>query len=292
MSTYLMQIAKLTEQIRQADAIVVGGGSGLSSAGGYDYYHWSPALLEALRPFYDYYSFKSPFESFYHCFSTPEEQWAYYAAYIHAIRQFPTGQPYLDLQEILKDKSFFVLTTNVDMQFHKVFPPEQICAFQGDFAFFQCGQPCHDAIYDNQEIVEQLYDNTTNLKVPTELIPRCPKCGWKMVPWVRDDTFLEGTEWKKAVKQYYAFLQQWLIDKPDSRVLLLELGVGEMTPNIIKIPFWEMTAKNKNVSYICINQKPSTVPAHISDRSMYLSGDIKTVLHDILLQRRMTHGEK
>lgn len=131
-------LEQLAFQIRQADAIVIGGGSGLSSAAGYDHYHWSPALAQALEPFRAYYGFPSPFAGFYHCFSSYGEQWGYYSQYIRAMWEAPTGQPYLDLQRIVGDKPVFVLTTNVDGQFFRVFPRENICAFQGDFGFCQC----------------------------------------------------------------------------------------------------------------------------------------------------------
>ena len=119
-------------------------------------------------------------------------------------------------------------------------------------------------------------------RIPSELLPRCKECGRIMVPWVRDDSFLEGTDWKKSVKQYYDFLREWLINKPGNRVLLLELGVGEMTPGIIKIPFWELAAQYKTVYYACINQKQSSAPAHIEERSLYIAGDIRNVLEDIM----------
>ena len=137
-------LQELAERIDQADAVVIGGGSGLSSAAGYDHYHWSPALSEALAPFREQYGFTSPLAGFYHCFSSYGEQWGYYSQYIRFMWEAPTGQPYLDLQALVADKSVFVLTTNVDQQFFRVFPQKQICAFQGDFSYCQCSQPCRD----------------------------------------------------------------------------------------------------------------------------------------------------
>ena len=140
-------LQELAERIDQADAVVIGGGSGLSSAAGYDHYHWSPALSEALAPFREQYGFTSPLAGFYHCFSSYGEQWGYYSQYIRFMWEAPTGQPYLDLQALVADKPAFVLTTNVDQQFFRVFPQKQICAFQGDFSYCQCSQPCRDDIW-------------------------------------------------------------------------------------------------------------------------------------------------
>ena len=149
-------LQELAERIDQADAVVIGGGSGLSSAAGYDHYHWSPALSEALAPFREQYGFTSPLAGFYHCFSNYGEQWGYYSQYMRFMWEAPTGQPYLDLQALVADKPAFVLTTNVDQQFFRVFPQKQICAFQGDFSYCQCSQPCRDDIWENRELVKEL----------------------------------------------------------------------------------------------------------------------------------------
>ena len=87
-------LQELAERIAQADAVVIGGGSGLSSAAGYDHYHWSPALSETLAPFREQYGFTSPLAGFYHCFSSYGEQWGYYSQYIRFMWEAPTGQPY------------------------------------------------------------------------------------------------------------------------------------------------------------------------------------------------------
>jgi NAD-dependent SIR2 family protein deacetylase len=282
MGSYHERIVQFVELLKSADAIVVGGGSGLSSAAGYNHYHWSGALLEDLEPFYEHYGFQSPFAGFYHCYSSPEEQWAYYAAYIKSMQEASVGKPYQILKKLLGDIPYFILTTNVDMQFSKLFPAENICTFQGSFKYFQCSQPCHDKTYENRELIDEMCHHTKDFRIPSELVPRCPECGWKMVPWVRDDTFLEGRDWTVSVERYHNFLRQWLMLKPNSRVLLLELGVGEMTPTIIKLLFWEMTEKNENVFYVCMNQKKSGVPEHIRDRSLYIAGDIAEVLWDAL----------
>ena len=242
-------LQELAERIDQADAVVIGGGSGLSSAAGYDHYHWSPALSEALAPFREQYGFTSPLAGFYHCFSSYGEQWGYYSQYIRFMWEAPTGQPYLDLQTLVADKLVFVLTTNVDQQFFRVFPQEQICTFQGDFSYCQCSQPCRDDIWKNRELVKELTSRLNGVRLPEEVVPRCPDCGRVLVPWVQDDTFLEGTFWQDSLHRYHRFLRHWIMDQSDKKVLLLELGVGEMTPSIIKLPFWELTAKNENVFY-------------------------------------------
>lgn len=275
---------ELAGQIAQTDAIVIGGGSGLSSAAGYDHYHWSPALVEALAPFREYYRFTSPLAGFYHCFSSYGEQWGYYSQYIRFMWDVPTGQPYLDLKNVVAGKPTFVLTTNVDRQFFRVFPEEQICAFQGDFGYCQCSQPCGDRTWENRELVTELTRHLNGVSLPEEAVPRCPECGRVIVPWVRDDTFLEGKFWHESLARYHGFLKHWLIEQQDKKVILLELGVGEMTPSIIKLPFWELTARNENVFYACLNREASHAPEHLRGRSLYLQGDLAELL-DMLRQK-------
>lgn len=272
------EIEYLAELIQQADAIVVGAGSGLSSAAGYNHYHWMPAIESYLQEFKEYYQFTSPFAGFYYCYSSLEQQWAYYAKYIYSMWHLPTGQPYLDLQAILADKDCFVLTTNVDGQCRRVFPQERLCEYQGNMGYFQCSQPCHEHIYENRDAVEAMNRALQGMVLPTHLLPRCPECGRIMVPWVRDDTFLEGTAWQEGVARYHAFLRHWLMEQTGKKLLLLELGVGEMTPSIIKLPFWQLTAQNENVFYACLNQKDSHAPEHLKGKSLYLQGDLAETL--------------
>lgn len=75
------------------------------------------------------------------------------------------------------------------------------------------------------------------------------------------------------------------MDQSDKKVLLLELGVGEMTPSIIKLPFWELTAKNENVFYACLNKEASHAPEHLRGRSLYLQGDLAETLATLRQER-------
>lgn len=274
------QLVLLAKKIREADAVIIGGGSGLSSASGYNHYHWTAAMEKILGEFKEHYGFVSPFAGFYYCYSSYEQQWGYYSKYIRCMQEAPTGRPYLDLKEIIGEKPCFILTTNVDMQFHRVFAEQQICEFQGSFDYFQCSQPCNDRIYQNRNAIMKISECLKDFSIPAEIVPRCPECGRVMVPWVRDDTFLEGTVWKESVKRYQDFLKRHLGDE-NNKVLLLELGVGEMTPGIIKLPFWEMTAKNKNVFYACLNQEKSNAPEHLCEKSVYIAGDLVDILHEL-----------
>ena len=275
------QIQRLIEQINAADAIVVGGGSGISSAAGYNHYHSKSIIKEKFSQFEKKYGFNSLFDAYYYLYSTHEERWGFFSQYTKFMREATPGQPYLDLYEILKNKPYFILTTNVDMQFSKVFQEEKICLFQGDCRYFQCSQPCHDKLYENKDIIDEMDKNLVETKVPLELIPRCPKCGRIMMPWVRDHEFLEGDFWKDGVSRYQNFLKEHLEESKDKNVLFLELGVGDMTPSIIKLPFWEMTYNFPNTFYVSINRERYNAPAHLGERAMAISEDIGEVLNQV-----------
>ena len=307
---YSEQIHRLVQEVKEADCVVVGGASGLSAAGGGDfYYEDNDSYRKYFRPFAEKYHFKGAFAGMMHPWKTREEywgylatflhttqtapvrhssygeQWGYYSQYIRFMWEAPTGKPYLDLQALVADKPAFVLTTNVDQQFFRVFPQKQICAFQGDFSYCQCSQPCRDDIGENRELVKELTGCLAGVRLPEEAVPRCPDCGRVLVPWVRDDTFLEGTFWQDNLHRYHRFLRRWIMDQSDKKVLLLELGVGEMTPSIIKLPFWELTAKNENVFYACLNREASHRPEHLRGRSLYLQGDLAETLAALRQER-------
>ena len=196
-----------------------------------------------------------------------------------------TGQPYKDLFEILKDKNYYILTTNQDTQFTRVFPEEKISAIQGDWRYFQCSRRCHDELYDSVETLHKLNDSIdADLRVPSELIPRCPKCGAEMEPWVRSWVFLEGRKYREEHSKLNAFLKKNMHKK----VLFLELGVGRMTPMFIQEPFWNMTYAWPNAFYITINPRDAIVPEELKQKSLAIREDIAKVLSDA---RKISDGE-
>lgn len=270
-------IDTLITKIHQADAILVGIGSGMSSASGYNHYHYNDMFKMHFKDFEEKYGIQNLFQGFYHIYSTPEQQWGFYCRYIKFMEKAPAGQTYIDLYEILKAKEYFIITTNCDIQISKVFPQDKIFDFQGDFRYFQCSQPCHDKLYKSSEFVDDMLDKMQDLEVPSMLIPRCPQCGWKMIPWVQDNTFLQGKNWKEAYRKYESFVQTY----HNKQLLLLELGVGDMTPSVIKLPFWDMTSKFSNTFLVTVNLAKSSSPEHLKGKCLTINGDLSHVLKQI-----------
>jgi NAD-dependent SIR2 family protein deacetylase len=186
---------------------------------------------------------------------------------------------YQKLFALVKDKDYFVLTTNVDHCFQRAgFDKKRLFYTQGDYGLFQCSEPCHQQTYDNEEIIKEMYAAEKDMKIPTELVPKCPVCGKPMTTNLRcDDTFVQDEGWYVAYNQYEDFIRR----HEGLKVVYLELGVGYNTPVIIKYPFWKWTAQNENATYVCINLGEADAPTEIKKQSICIDGDINTVLEDL-----------
>ena len=278
---YKDHLATLLQKIEEAEAVVVGGAAGMSAAAGYNWYQTDETFLKYFGEFADKYGIESIFYGFYHRFETREERWAYIATLNKFVYDAEAGKPYLDLLQLLQNKNYFVLTTNQDTQFSKVFPEEKVSTIQGDWRYYQCSNRCHDHVYFNKKQVEEMYANIEGTKIPTELIPTCPECGEDMEPWVRSRVFLEGSHFRSELMKFQAYLMK----NKYKKILFLELGVGTMTPMFIKEPFWEMTHSLPNAYYITINPKDAIVPQELSGKGHAINEDIASVLQDALKEK-------
>lgn len=271
----------LVNAVAEADAVVVGIGSGMSSASGYDFYRADMLDSPELAPFQDHYHFKSLFDGFYHLFPSLEAQWGFLKAVIEMLSDVPVGHTYNDLANLLEGKEYFTLSTNVDCQTERAFPAERICLYQGSLGYLQCKQPCCDELWEAKPLLDALVAECGSDDAPAGtldgLVPRCPECGWPMVPWVRDDTFLEGEKWREGTGRYEDFVRKALADK-SKKVLFLELGVGEMTPGIITLPFWSMVERNENTRLLSVNLSHGSTPQHLGMRAQILQGDLGAIL--------------
>ena len=276
--TYGNEITRLHEAIKSADAVVVGAGAGLSTAAGFTY---SGERFERLFPdFIAKYGIRDIYSGGFFPFSSLEEHWAWWSRSIWCNRYEPAPKDTYDkLLRLLAGKEFFVITTNVDHQFQLAgFPKERLFYTQGDYGLWQCSEPCHDETYDNYETVKRMVEEQRDMRVPTELVPRCPKCGKPMTMNLRiDDTFVEDAGWHAAAGRYRDFLEA----HETGKVLYLELGVGGNTPVIIKYPFWRYTNANPQATYSCVNLGEEYVHQSIADRSILVDADIDQVLDDL-----------
>ena len=290
-----VKIKNLKNEIEKADVIVIGAGAGLSTSAGFTY---SGERFE--KYFFDFskkFGISDIYSGGFYQFPDKETTWAWWARHIYFNRYInPTKPVYRDLFSIVKDKEYFVITTNVDHLFQREgFDKKRLFYTQGDYGLFQSVNPQNQKTYDNEEWVlkaieaqgfkknsEGIFEVPENkkisMKIPTELIPKCPDGSDVIMNLRADSSFVEDEGWHRASKNYYNFLEKY----KDKHILFLELGVGNNTPVIIKYPFWQMTMENKNAVYACINYNEAFCPTQIKDRSICIDGDIGDVLKKIM----------
>ena len=266
---------RLRSALEHADAVVIGAGAGLSTSAGFIYA--GERFEQYFSDFEEKYGFHDMYSGGFYPFATPEEHWAYWSRYIWINRYMDAPKPvYEDLLALVKDKDYFVITTNVDHCFQKAgFDKKRLFYTQGDYGLFQCSEPCCQETFENEEIVRSMMEQQKNMKIPTELLPICPHCGKPLTMNLRsDDKFVEDEGWHRAAERYENFLRT----RAGQSVLFLELGVGYNTPSIIKFPFWQMTARNPKAVYACINQGQAACPQEIEKQAICINADIGQVL--------------
>ncbi len=270
------RIAEAEDAMAVADAVLVGGGAGLSAAAGLEY--GGERFSRHFAEYIERYGLEDMYSAMFARFPTPEERWGYVSRHIQVNRyDAPVGDPYRSLFEIAGVKDIFVITTNVDAQFFKAgFEEANVFASQGDYGLFQCETPCHDRLYDNEAVVGRMVAEQRECRVPSELLPRCPVCGGDLVPHLRvDGSFVENDNWREAGRRYRSFVE----NARDQRLVLLELGVGYNTPGIIRFPFERIATTFDHATLIRINRDHAGASPGAPDENLIsFDEDTNTIL--------------
>ena len=289
------KIAVLKDHLENVDALVIGAGSGLSTAAGYTYS--GERFEKYFADFERKYGFRDMYSGGFYPYETMEEFWGYWCRYIWINRYAPIPSDLYDrLLALVKDKDYFVLTTNVDHCFQRSgFDKKRLFYTQGDYGLFQSSSPggtARSRTYDNDEIIRRMIlqegyhigengelivhkGTEIRMTVPPDLVPVCPDDGKLMTTNLRcDDSFVEDEGWHQAAARYQDLLRR----HERLRVLYLELGVGMNTPGIIKFNFWKYTKENPKAFYVCISMGEAYCPEEIADRAVCIDGDIGEVL--------------
>lgn len=294
--SYEDKLSDIKELTANADAIVIGAGAGLSTSAGFTYS--GERFDKYFSDFKERYKFTDMYSGGFYPYETLEEHWAFWSRYIYINRYMDAPKPVYDnLYELVKDKDYFVITTNVDHCFQKAgFDKHRLYYTQGDYGLFQCSEPCHKKTYDNEDIIRKMVmaqgyefkeDGSLYLPegrflkmiVPSELVPYCPECGKPMSMNLRaDNTFVEDEGWHVAAQRYEQFLER----HKNLNIVFIELGIGYNTPVIIKYPFWQMTDKWQHAHYICLNYGQAYAPDEIKDKSVCVNKDIDEVIRRLL----------
>ena len=289
------KIEQIRTALAEADDVIIGAGAGLSTSAGFTY--GGERFRTYFGDFAERYAFNDMYSGGFYPYDTLEEYWAYWSRYIYVNRYLDAPKPvYQKLLSLVQDKDYFVLTTNVDHCFQKAgFDKKRLFYTQGDYGLFQCSEPCCQETQDNEETIREMVlaqgyeiqaDGTLHLpegialkrEIPSELIPYCPHCGKPMTMNLRaDETFVEDEGWHVASQRYSEFLRR----HQSLKTVFLELGVGYNTPGIIKYPFLNMTARDKNNTYICLNYGEAYAPDQIRKQSVCVNEDIGEILNQI-----------
>ncbi|MGI5990593.1 MAG: SIR2 family NAD-dependent protein deacylase [Lachnospiraceae bacterium] len=254
------QIQILKSRLEKADAVLIGAGSGLSTAAGFTYS--GERFRKYFGDFAEKYGIRDMYSGGFYRFPDPETYWAWWSRHIYYNRYVKApSDVYQTLLSLVKDKDYFVLTTNVDHQFQMAgFDKKRLFYTQGDYGLLQSVNPKIRKTYDNEEIVDKMMeaqgfvrdaegvfqvpaDGQLKMRVPSELIPKCPDDGSDMTMNLRsDDTFVQDDGWYAAQNRYQDFVRR----HSNKRVLLLELGVGMNTPVLCILRATEKARKYGN----------------------------------------------
>lgn len=295
----MKQIERLRENIESADTIIIGAGAGLSTSAGFTYS--GERFQKYFSDFVTKYHFRNMYEGGFYPFDSLEEHWAYWSRYIYINRYMDAPNPvYENLFKLVKDKDYFVLTTNVDHCFQKAgFDKQRLFYTQGDYGLFQCSRPCHQNTYDNEAVIRKMVEAqgyvitgdgelllpegvSPEMTVPADLVPYCPRCKEPMSMNLRaDHTFVEDEGWRLASERYAEFLR----GHQNRKTMFLEAAVGFNTPTIIKYSFWRMTREWKDAVYVCLNYGEAYAPDEIKRKSICVNGDIGKILYQISLSK-------
>lgn len=288
------RVARLRIELERAEAIVVGAGAGLSTAAGFTYA--GERFERYFGDFARHFGIQDMYSGGFYPFPTEETRWAWWARHIYYNRYVDAPKPvYPQLLELLQDKDYFVITTNVDHQFQRAgFAKERLFYTQGDYGLFQSVDPRNQKTYDNEEWVVQAMEaqgftrdangvfqvpqGGVRMSIPTGLIPMCPDDGSNVTMNLRaDESFVEDEGWHRASAAYAEYLRE----HEGMRVLFLEVGVGANTPVIIKYPFWGMVAQNPRATYACLNFDEAYCPKQIERQSICIDGDAGAVFASV-----------
>ena len=290
------KIKLLKQALHSADAVMIGAGAGLSTAAGFVY--TGERFEKYFNDFGKKYGFRDMYSGGFYPYKTMEEFWAYWSRYIWINRYMDTPKSTYDaLFDLVREKDYFVLTTNVDHCFQKAsFDKKRLFYTQGDYGLFQCTKPCCQKTWDNEAVIRQMIlaqgykigkqnelvlpeGKALAMAVPTELLPKCPNCGRPLTMNLRsDDTFVEDEGWKAAAAEY----ETWLTAHQQDQMVYLEIGVGYNTPGIVKYNFWQQVYQNPKAIYACLNLEEEPVPNEIKAQSIVISGDSDTIIRELL----------
>ncbi len=267
---------KFAALFEEADAIVVGIGAGMSSADGFTYI--GDRFENAFPDFIEKYKFLDMLQASLFDFESVEEYWAFQSRFV-ALNYLdqPVGKTYVNLLEMLKGKKYHIITTNADNAFLVAnYDMDKVFHIQGEYGLWQCSKYCHQQTYKDDELIRKMIIEQKDMKIPSYLIPYCPKCNAPFEINKRNEKkgMVEDADFYAQKERYDLFLSE----NETGKVMYLEIGVGHTTPQFIKHPFWKRVANNPNSILVTLNHKNYRLPVEIRSRSITFGQDISSLI--------------
>lgn len=283
---YLTASSKLSMAFDEADAVLIGVGSGMAAADGFTYA--GPRFTQNFPDFIEKYRWLDMFQASVFEFENLNEEWAFFSRFVDLnYMSQPLGESYIRLKELLEGRNYHIITSNADNAFEiSGFDKDRVFDVQGKYNLLQCSKGCHPKRWNNEALMKEMIDQQRDMKVPDHLIPYCPECGAPLELNRRNHTdwMVEDARFFKEQKLYKQFLQEYA----DKKLLILELGCGYMAPQVIKHPFQNMTENQSNSLYMTVNLKDYSIPQNIRNRTIWLQEDIKDLLLNIQQEQQFT----
>ena len=266
----LNQIAK---KIKNADAILIGASNGLSITEGLHLFADNQALEEIFGDFKRKYGIRSILHGMSARWPSEEEKWAFWSRLIHHYcGEYKESQVMKDLKSIVGDKNYFVITSNGECHFEMSgFAPENIYEVEGNWLTMQCSHACHDTLYPSLDMAEKMAAVEKDGKVPSDMVPHCPKCGGSMQIHLEvDRNFIQE---RTGQERFQEFLNQY----HGKKLVVLELGIGPRN-QLIKAPLMRLVDMEPNAAYVTINLGEIYIMDNIKEKSFGLDGYLGEIL--------------
>lgn len=274
---------RIHRALADADAVIIGASNGLSIAEGYNIFADNDWFRRHFSDFRQKYSIHSPLQGLFYPYQHLEEKWGFVSRLASLLQQDVPGQVMKDLYQLVKDKPYFVLTSNGEDHFVPAgFSRDAVFEMEGTLTSYHCSRHCCGDIWFDMPGIRRMAAEEKGGTVPTRYIPRCPHCQALSEPNLpTDDTFFQTAPWKRKSQAYRQFLQAC----SGKNIVILELGIGWRN-QMIKRPLMELAAAEPHAVYITINKGEVYIPEAIQDRSIGVDGDIGTVLSQLAAWQR------
>ena len=235
---------EIAAKLKEADAILIGASNGFSISEGLHIFADNQAFEEVFGDFKRAYGIRNILSGLFADWPSEEVKWAFLSRLIYHYSIGYTGSPNTEaLKTLIGDKPYFFVTSNGENHFELAgFSPDCIWEIEGSWKEMQCEQGCHDTLYPLFPLIPEMAASEKNMKIPSELVPRCPKCGGTMIGH-SPQRYMTAAD-REIQRRFQNFVQKY----HGKKLVVLELGIGWRN-QLIKAPLMNLVKKEP---YACL----------------------------------------